>query len=201
MNRVFPIKDKNKIEALKELLRSKKKYRDLLLFVMGINTPLHLSTILSMRWSSFLTDSWEIRKPNSKLSIKEERENKTVHIVLNSSIYEALKLYHDHYPFISKDGYLFVSQKTKNGEPRPITRQYVWKLLNEYAKIVGIKERIGAHTLRKTFGYHLYREGVPISEIRKALRQPNIISTLKYIDVDVNEYREQKKRIVLTPDL
>ena len=200
MNRVYPIKGRDKIERLKELMRKEGKYRDLLLFVLGINTPLHIRDILSMKWDIFLTDSEEIKEVNSKIVIGGENASKRKFFILNSSIHEALELYFNHYPYISKDDYVFASQKTKNGKIYPITRQYVWTLLNKYAKEVGIRERIGAHTLRKTFGYYLYKEGIPISCIRKLLNQSSVSMTLRYIDVSQEEYKEQSKR-VLTPNL
>ncbi len=200
MNRVYPIKERDKIEELKKLMKTKENYRDLLLFVIGINTPLRLSDILLMKWELFLTDSEEIKEVNSKISIGEENASRVKFFALNPSIHEALKLHFNHYPYISKGDYVFASQKTKSGKIYPITRQYVWALLNKYAKEVGIRERIGAHTLRKTFGYYLYKEGIPISCIRKLLNQSNVLMTLRYIDVSQEEYEEQSKR-VLTPNL
>lgn len=200
MNRVYPIKEKDKIERLKDFMKTKGKYRDLLLFVIGINTPLHLSDILSMKWKLFLTDSEEIKEVNSEIVIGEENASKMKSFVLSSSIREALKLHFDHYPYISKSDYVFASQKTENGKIHPITRQYAWALLNKYAKAVGIKERVGAHTLRKTFGYHLCKKGIPISCIQKLLNQPNASMTLRYIGVSQEEYKEQRRRI-LTPNL
>ena len=193
VNRVSPIKSRNKIERLKAFLKSKRKYRELLLFVIGINTPLHISEILPMKWDLFLTDSERIKEVNTQIVLTQESTYKTRFFILNRSIYEALKLHYEHYPYISRDDYVFVSQKTKNGKNLPITRQYVWTLLNKYARMVGIKEKIGAHSLRKTFGYHLYKKGVPISHIRTLLNQPNISRTLRYIDVSPQEYDERSR--------
>jgi hypothetical protein len=40
MNYVEPIRDRKKISQIKNLLRGKESYRDLLLFVVGINSQL-----------------------------------------------------------------------------------------------------------------------------------------------------------------
>ena len=202
MNRVYPIKDKNKIEALKELLRRERKYRELSLFVLGINTPLHIKDILSMRWNIFLTENYEIKEINTKIEVKEARTMKTKCFVITPSIYEALTLYFRSHPFFQKDDYIFISQKTKDGKYRPITTQYAWKLLNDYAKMVGINVKIGTHTLRKTYAYHLYKEGVAISYIRRVLNQSNISATLRYMDVDRDEYMQQQlPKRALSPNL
>ena len=47
MNFVEPIRDRKKIAQIKNLLRGEKRYRDLLLFVVGINTVLRISNLLS----------------------------------------------------------------------------------------------------------------------------------------------------------
>lgn len=50
------------------------------------------------------------------------------------------------------EAYLFAS-RVGGG---PITRQQAHRIINDAAKKVGIKNKIGAQTLRKTFEYHLY---------------------------------------------
>jgi hypothetical protein len=46
MNFVEPIRDRKKISQIKNLLRDQRHYRDLLLFVVGINTALRISHFL-----------------------------------------------------------------------------------------------------------------------------------------------------------
>ena len=45
MNFVEPIRDRKKITQIKNLLKGQENYRDLLLFVMGINTALRILDI------------------------------------------------------------------------------------------------------------------------------------------------------------
>ena len=56
-------------------------------------------------------------------------------------------------------------------------------ILNSVAKVVGIKEQIGTHTLRKTFGYHAYRMGMDLSVIQKLLNHASPSVTLAYIGI------------------
>ncbi|MFD1676865.1 tyrosine-type recombinase/integrase [Alicyclobacillus fodiniaquatilis] len=58
-----------------------------------------------------------------------------------------------------------------------------WKALNKAAKTVGIKERIGTHTLRKTFAYHAYKQGQDITLIQKLLNHSAPSVTLRYIGI------------------
>ena len=48
MNFVEPIRDRKKIAQIKNLLRGQRRYRDLLLFVVGINTALRISDLLQL---------------------------------------------------------------------------------------------------------------------------------------------------------
>jgi integrase len=53
MNFVEPIRERKKISQIKNLLRGQYRYRDLLLFVVGINTALRISDLLELRISHF----------------------------------------------------------------------------------------------------------------------------------------------------
>ena len=61
MNFVEPIRDRKKIAQIKNLLRGEKRYRDLLLFVVGINTALRISDLLQLQIVHFLGDRDRIR--------------------------------------------------------------------------------------------------------------------------------------------
>ena len=62
-------------------------------------------------------------------------------------------------------------------------RQQAYKILNSVAKDVGIKEKIGTHTLRKTFGYHAYKNGYDITIVQKILNHSSPSVTLRYIGI------------------
>ena len=190
MREVGPIRDRKKIKAIKILMEKRGAYRDLLLFVLGINTGLRVSDLLSMKWSLFLDRFGSIKKVNSRITIKEQKTGKTKMFIMNKSIHHAVERYLRTLKNVSKDDYIFASRSRKNGHPRSITRQYVWLLLNKYAKIVGIRESIGTHTLRKTFGYQLYKKGVSVEYIQKMLNHSSSSTTLRYIGITQEELDE-----------
>lgn len=49
MNFVEPIRDRKKIAQIKNQLRGQRRYRDLLLLVVGINTAPRISDLLQLR--------------------------------------------------------------------------------------------------------------------------------------------------------
>ena len=62
-------------------------------------------------------------------------------------------------------------------------RQRAYWILNEAARSIGIKEKIGTHTLRKTFGYHAYKNGYDIEIIQKLFNHSSPSITLRYIGI------------------
>ena len=57
MKFVEPIRDRKKISQIKNLLRGNENYRDLLLFVLGINSALRISDLLQLKVGDFFVNS------------------------------------------------------------------------------------------------------------------------------------------------
>ena len=74
MNFVEPIRDWKKIAQIKNQLRGQRRYRDLLLFVVGINTAVRISDLLELRVEHFLDDQKRIKR---RFWIKEQKRGKT----------------------------------------------------------------------------------------------------------------------------
>ena len=66
-------------------------------------------------------------------------------------------------------------------------RQQAYKIINDAAKSIGIKDKIGTHTLRKTFGYHAYNNGYDITLIQKLFNHSTPAITLRYIGITQEE--------------
>ena len=61
MNFVEPIRDRKKIAQIKNLLRGQERFRDLLLFVVGINSALRISDLLRLKIGQFVDEEGEIK--------------------------------------------------------------------------------------------------------------------------------------------
>jgi integrase len=183
MKEVQPIRDTKKIDAMKSIMKGESNYRDLLLFTLGINTGLRISDILALKWSSFINGGSRLLKAGDQLDVVEIKTKKVKTFVINNSVGEALKLYHDSLDSVHSDDPVFSSRKTADGTLKPITRIAAWQMLNRYADMVGLDEGIGTHTLRKTFGYHLYKKGVALEYIQKMLNHSSPAITLRYIGI------------------
>lgn len=173
MEYVNPIKDINKINKLKTILRKKSK-RDYFLFVLGINTGLRISEILSLK----ISDVWDGKKAKDFL-IMEENNGETKAIYLNNKVKYALNDYLTSIDFKESD-YLFRSKK----DDKPISRQQAYRIINCAAKEAGIHEKIGTHTLRKTFGYHAFQKGISIAVIKDRFNHKTPAETLRYLNIN-----------------
>lgn len=177
MEYVNPIRDIETIQAMKEELR-KHSVRDLLLFVLGINTGISLIDLLNLT----VQDVWDGQNAKQFLYIKDERTGEEQAYYLNGKIGDILSEYLSAIDWKPED-YLFKSKK----DCRPITRQQAYRIINHSAREIGISEKIGTHTLRKTFGYHAYYKGVAISILKSILHHHSTAETLKYLGIDKSE--------------
>jgi site-specific recombinase XerD len=183
MEYVVPIKDVEKINTIKNILK-KSSLRDYLLFVLGINTGLTIYDLLNLK----VEDVWDGKKGKEFICLDGDHPS----FYLNNRVQMALEEYMLHSGLKPTD-YLFQSKKNKG----PITRQQAYRIINRAVKEAGIKEKIGLHTLRKTFGYHAYQKGIAISIIMSILNQHSKSQTLKYIDIT----EEEKKHIKVDVNL
>lgn len=168
MNFVQPIRDKEKIEAVKTQLK-KRSMRDLLLFVIGINSGLRISDIIPLTVADV--------RDKSHITITEQKTGKNKKFPLTDTVKELLTPY---IAGMSDNEYIFKSRQGKSY----ITRQQAYKILNDACHAVGINEEIGTHTLRKTFGYHHYKQNKDIALLQKIFNHSSASVTLRYIGID-----------------
>lgn len=167
MNFVQPIRDPEYIRVMKRFLKEKSD-RNYMLFVTGINSGLRISDILNLRVS-------DVKRPY--FNMKEQKTQKSKRIAMTPSLQRELKEYvegkEDH-------EYLF---KSREGVNKPIGRSMAYKILREAADYVSL-EGIGTHTLRKTFGYHFYKQYKDPALLQEIFNHSSEDITLRYIGVN-----------------
>lgn len=178
MEFVDPIKDVNKINEIKELLK-KQSQRDLLFFVFGINTGLKVSDLLSLR----VEDVWDESGMKDFLYINDITSGEVKAFYLNNMIKNELTDYLRSQEEFEGSDFLFKSKK----DNLPISRQQAYRIINHAAKEVGVSGKIGTHTLRKTFGYHAYLKGIAISILMDIYNHHSPSETFKYIGINNEE--------------
>lgn len=168
MNTVEPIRDMELVWDIEEYLKSKSE-RNYVMFVFGIYSGLRISDILKLR----------VRDVRDKkhLYLREQKTDKEKRFRINDELKPVLNTY-------VKDKqdyeYLFARQGDVN---HPITRQQAYKILNDAAQQFGL-DNIGTHTLRKTFGYHTYKQTGDIAAIQEIMNHAHPSITLRYIGIN-----------------
>ncbi|KLU61764.1 tyrosine recombinase XerC [Peptococcaceae bacterium CEB3] len=179
MEFVQPIRDKKQIEAMKKILKSSST-RDYVLFVLGINSGLRISDLLRLRVADVQNENGKIR---DRIEIREKKTGKVKNFPISDTATKALR---EFLPNVPKEAFLFASRKGDG----PITRQQAYRVLNEAARLVGIRERIGTHTLRKTFGYQGYQAGYSLDRLVKIFNHSSPRITLAYIGMTQDDTDE-----------
>ncbi|MED3090580.1 site-specific integrase [Bacillus toyonensis] len=167
MNFVQPIRDPEQIQQIKEYLKEKNT-RNYILFVMGINTGLRISDILKLKVGDV---------QGSHISMREMKTGKQKRIQITSALKRELKWFSEGREV---GEYLLKSRKGKN---RPIGRSMAYKILKSTAAEFGLDE-IGTHTLRKTYGYHMYMQTKNIALLMEIFNHSSEKVTLRYIGVN-----------------
>ena len=185
MNIVEPIKSTETLREIESYLgrgRKKRHKRDLLLFVMGTNTGLRVSDILAL-------DVQDV-KDKSFVEIIEKKTGKYKKFPLNQKIRKLLSEYIDEDD--EDDDPLFMTIYNNRLE-----RTSAYRIINAACRKAGIKDNIGTHTLRKTFGYHHYKKFKDIALLQKIFNHYSPCVTLRYIGIDQEEINQSYINFVL----
>lgn len=195
MNFVEPIRKRKKIAQIKNQLRGQYRYRDLLLFVVGINTALRISDLLELRISHFLDKNLRIKR---RFWIKEQKRGKRHEVVINNSIKQAFTEYLKAYLGVENnpENYIFFNTKT-NSFAEPIKRGQAWKFITTMCQQVGLNGNFGTHSLRKTWGYHARMNGVDLALIMHNLNHESIAYTKRYLGITDDELLAVSQRLNL----
>lgn len=196
-----PIKSVDDIDKVCKFLIENHRYRDHMLFVIGINFGLRVSDLLSLKFYHLINDdmsfkdSFEILEKKTSTTRKNQ---KLRYISINQAVIDAVTLYLENAPYdIDLDDYLFRSEshnkgsKTYDKGKAPLSYRSVDRILKGVAKDCGINIKMSTHTLRKTFGYH--QMAMSGNDPRKLLLlsqiygHSSVYQTLTYIGITKEE--------------
>lgn len=153
-----------------------------IMFMIGIYTGRRVTDILKLQVK-------DVINKDSLLIKKEIKTGKMSNMDFNAELKRALKMYCENKP---SNNYLIKSRKGGNN---PLTRQAAYQVLDRAAKKFGL-DQIGTHTMRKTFGYHLYYEAKKdIVLVMNALGHSSEHITLRYIGITGDEVNTIVKKL------
>jgi site-specific recombinase XerD len=169
--KVDPIRDRKDVKKLKQLAEG----RNRILLEIGFNTGLRISDILEIKVKDIFS--------NSHINLQEKKTGKTRKIKLNSKAKELIKEYIDDNSLLNND-YIFQSRK---GDNKHISKVQAYRIIKKLAKKAGLEEKVGTHSLRKTFGYHHYKKYKDITMLQEIFNHDNPKDTKDYIGITQEE--------------
>lgn len=186
---VEPLRTATEIEEMKLALKRGNKgtpkrpelaARDVLIFLVGINTGLRVNDLVRLK----VTDV----KDKVILTIREGKTNKRREINVGM-LQDEIEAYIQAKP---TDAYLFTSQKGS----KSISTTQVYRILNDAADFLG-RDDIGTHTMRKTFGYHHYKQSKDVAILQEIFNHAAPSITKRYIGIRQDEINESLKNFRL----
>ena len=185
MSTTQPIRDKESLQKFKNFYKTQKPNpRNYAIIVLGLNTALRISDILSLT-SEMVYDHNKVRE---HIVVKEQKTGKINRILLNREVRKALNLYRH---FLVKSAaykagnpYLFPSPYVSQ---RPLSRYQVYRMIRKAAQSVEIQEKVSCHSLRKTFGYRAWKQGADPIVIMLIYNHSSFEITKRYLCIEQDD--------------
>lgn len=193
-----PVKDKQDIKRIAKYFHDKAvsahnvghssseliNYRNELLFLIGCSVGLRASDLLELRVGDF-------KAPLYKARIMEGKTGKYREVTLGPMAVDAYNKLVGMLDNPNDKTYLFQSQRSGNSG---LTVRSFADVLRGAKRDLGLPYRLSTHSMRKTFGYHMFMDNQQSPEIlaylQKVFNHSSSAVTLRYIGLDSE--REQK---------
>ena len=200
-----PIKALEDIQAISDYCISHERYRDNMLFIVGINFGLRVSDLLSLRFSHVINPNFTFKEtfPIFEKKTRNTRKRKrNRYITINQAVMDAITLFLEHTPDVSLSDYMFRSQSRNSyKENKPMRSYSVERILKELGDAVGVSAHMSTHCLRKTFGYHQMvmsnNDPRKLYLLQEMFGHSSMAQTLKYIGITATEAAEAYKQLNL----
>jgi len=182
MSATLPIRNKHQVRELAEYYLKRGELRNHLLIVVGVHTALRISDLLRLTWDDVY--DFERNRFRDNIEIVEKKTKKRRLVTLNKTIAAALRLClqtaeHGECP-VNHSACLIKSRK---GTGCAISRIQAYRLIRAAAEALGFRDRVSCHSLRKTFGYHAWKNGVSPAVIMEIYNHSNFAVTRRYLGV------------------
>lgn len=170
--------------------RSVLQLRDKAILELLFSTGLRVSEAANLKRDSLnlKKDEFTVRGKGNKLRV----------VFLNDDARTWIKKYLDARPDTSM--YLFVGHDRAKGkgnrkeEDKPLSPRSIERMIQKYAKRVGITKKVTPHTMRHTFATDLLQNGADIRSVQSMLGHASITTTQVYTHVTDKRLRETHKK-------
>ena len=182
MGTTQPIRDRQELQNFSTYYKDEKpNLRNNALVVLGLNTALRISDLLHLRWN----DLYDFEKLcfRDHLLIKEQKTGKRNRIAINEKAREAMEMYfNERNP--EADEFIF----SKRTNPyKPLSRSQAYRIIKDDANHTTSEEAVSCHSLRKTFGYFAWQEGVQPALLMDVFNHSSYAITKRYLGIEQDE--------------
>lgn len=200
-----PIKNIDDIFTISRFLISEKRYRDNMLFIVGINFGLRVSDLRMLRFSNLINDNLTFKDSFpvfEKKTRNTRKRKKNRYITINTAVVEAITLYLENTPNVHLSDYLFKSLSNRGvNSSEPLSVKSIDRILKGIANELDINVKMSTHTLRKTFCYHQMlmsnNDGRKLMLLQKMMNHSSPAQTLDYIGITSEEIQDAYRQLNL----
>ena len=201
---VYPIKTHKDIIAMANWLYEHKDNKYVLAFTLGINLGLRANELLYLKMNQVFSPDGSVRliedeeDTSDGIDIYQSKTKKHRTVFLNAACKDALEwAFPIKGAYLHSEGYLFPSR-----EGGAIQVGTFRKVLKEAAAACGLKQNIGTHTCRKTWGWHQYKynsekANLDITMLQRAFGHSSPEVTLRYLGITDEEDKALYKNMCI----
>lgn len=200
-----PIKSMDDIFRISEYLISNGRYRDNMLFIVGINFGLRVSDLRVLRFSNLINDNCTFKDSFpvfEKKTRNTRKKKKNRYITINTAVIESVTLYLENTPGVHLNDYMFRSLSNHGAnQNEPLATWSIDRILKGVAKDLDLNMKMSTHTLRKTFCYHQMllsnNSSRKLMLLQKMLNHSSPAQTLDYIGITREEIEDAYRKLNL----
>lgn len=200
-----PIKSVDDIYMISQFLIDQKRYRDNMLFIVGINFGLRVSDLGELRFCNLINSNFTFKDTFpifEKKTRNTRKKKKNRYITINNAVMESVVLYLENTENVSLSDYMFRSESNRGvNKNKPLTNKSIDRILKGIADDLDLTMKVSTHTLRKTFCYHQMvmsgNDSRKLLLLSKMLNHSSVSQTLDYIGITSEEIYEAYKNLNL----
>lgn len=190
MATVEPIRDAALVRQLEDdlaELTDPRGQRLYMMLMMGVYLGLRISDLLRIRVKDL--------RGQDVLVMREQKTGKTTQLPIPNRLKSICRKRLAGLP--AEALVLQSRQRGPEGEPRAITRKTAYNDIQAMGRLMRVSYPVGCHSLRKTFGYHYYRQTKDIGFLMLWFNHSSVDITKRYIGIDLDERAQRIKGFVI----
>lgn len=185
MGTTQPIRNSYQLQLIKDYYLSEKtNIRNYILIILGLNTALRISDVLSLTYGDIY--NYQRKEWKTHITVIEQKTGKQNRIYMNQEVRKVFRQYMDptrHEP----SAWLFSSQKQKEGH---LSRYQAYRIIKDAGAFAGLDENFSCHSLRKTFGYRAWKQGTAPALLMSIFNHSAYQITKRYLCIEQDDKDE-----------